>query len=197
MAPKKLPISERIDKHIVSKANCWLTDLACNFDGGYPQIEINGKIRRLSRVMFELYKGEITPGKLVCHQCDNPACINPDHLFLGTPKDNSMDMIIKNRQAKGFQHGRAKLNEEKVLEIKRDLAETNLTQKEIAKKYGVSKMNISHIKNGHLWSHVKYSQTNVTNNITNNYNAPVTNNITYNCSECPKQLTLFDTDEFK
>ncbi|MEY3867528.1 MAG: hypothetical protein RLZZ338_1419 [Cyanobacteriota bacterium] len=188
MAPKKLPISERIDKHIVSKENCWLTDLACLV--GYPLININGKMKRLSRVIYELHFGEIPPGKLVCHQCDNPSCVNPDHLFLGSYFENMKDRDSKNRQAKGSKCRLAKLDEAKVLEIKRDLAETNLSSAEIAKKFCVSRDNIYLIKNGKTWKHVTYQPTNVTNNITNNYNAPVTNNITYNCSECPKQLTL-------
>jgi hypothetical protein len=141
--------------------------------------------------------GEIPPRMFVCHRCDNPACINLEHLFLGTNQENMKDMKEKGRQAKGSKQGNSKLNEKQVLEIKRDLAETNLTNREIGKKYGVSKDAISNIKTGKRWSHVKYQPT--TNNITNNtYNAPVTN-ITnnYNCSECPRQLNLFDIDEFK
>jgi DNA-binding XRE family transcriptional regulator len=185
-----LPISERIESHIISKENCWLTDLACN-SLGYPPIRINGKTKRLNRVIYELHKGEIPPGKFVCHKCDNPACINPNHLFLGTPQENMDDKVTKNRQSrsKGSLHGLAKLDEEKVLEIKRLLAETNLTQKEIAKKYGVCHQTISYIKNGKLWGHVRYEPNNI-NNITNNhYHAK---NITINNYSESKQLSLFD-----
>jgi predicted XRE-type DNA-binding protein len=150
--------------------------------------------------MFELHFGEIPLGIYVCHRCDNPKCINPEHLFLGTPKDNMNDKMKKGRNfnVKGSQHGQAKLDEEKVLEIKRLLAEKNLTQKKIGEKYGVNQNTISLIKSGKIWSHVENQPTqitNTTNNIT--YNAPVTKNITVNGSECyQKQLNLFDTDKF-
>jgi DNA-binding XRE family transcriptional regulator len=158
MTRQNLPISERIEKHIVSKDCCWITDLFCR--NGYPMIVINKKRKSVHRVMFELHNGEIPDKILVCHTCDNPACINPDHLFLGTNQDNVNDKLAKNRQAKGSKLPQAKLNEEKVLEIKRDLAKKNLTQKEIAKKYGISERTISSIKTGTLWSHVKYEPTN-------------------------------------
>jgi hypothetical protein len=195
-----LPIFERIESHIVSKDGCYLTDLHLD-DDGYPQIRINGKTKRLSRVMYELNYGQIPEGKLICHRCDNPACVNPNHLFLGTHQENMNDMKSKKRQAfqKGSQNGQAKLNEEKVLEIKQLLAEKK-TNKEIAEKFGVSQHHISGIKIGRCWSHVKYQPTQVTNTTNNiTYNAPVTNNITnYHCSECQsRQLSLFDTDEFK
>jgi predicted XRE-type DNA-binding protein len=98
----------------------------------------------------------------VCHRCDNPKCVNPEHLFLGTPKDNITDRKSKNRQAKGSQIGNSKLNEANVLEIKRLLAETNLTQEEIAKLFGVdgvacaqrNQATISNIKKGKKWAHV-------------------------------------------
>jgi predicted transcriptional regulator len=98
----------------------------------------------------------------------------------------------KNRQAKGSKQGISKLNEEKVLEIKRLLAETNLTQRQIAKRYGVSQNIVYQINTGKLWKHVKYSPTNITNKTT--YNGPVIINISL---ESAKQLSLFDTDEFK
>lgn len=194
---KKSPL-EKIESRIISKKGCWLTDLALS-SNGYPHIWINGKTKLVSRVMYESYKGEIPDKMFVCHKCDNPKCVNPDHLFLGTHQDNMNDRNSKNRQSrqKGSQNAQSKLNEEQVLEIKRLLAETNLTQKEIGEKYGVDHRTISLIKRGKNWTHVNYQPTNITNNITN-YNAPVTNHITnYNCSECPRQLSLFDVDEIK
>jgi predicted XRE-type DNA-binding protein len=192
---RNLPISERIEKHIVSKTDCWLTDFSPS-SGDYPRISINGKPKLLSRVIYELNFGKIPPGMFVCHKCDNPACVNPSHLFLGTPQDNITDRNSKNRQArlKGSLHGQAKLNEEKVLEIKQLLAENILSQREIAKLYGVSQRIILNIKKGRAWIHVTDKST--TNHITNNttYNGNVTINISL---ESAKQLSLFDTDEFK
>jgi DNA-binding XRE family transcriptional regulator len=187
-----LPISERIESHIISKENCWITDFSCS-PSGYPLMGINRKNKLVSRVMYELHFGEIPPGMLVCHRCDNPKCVNPDHLFLGTYQDNIDDMMSKGRKAsqQGSRNSQAKLNEEKVLEIKRDLAETNLTQEKIAKKYGVSDTIICQIKNGKIWNHVQ--PTHITNN---NYYAPVTNVTNNNYSDA-KQLSLFDIEEFE
>jgi DNA-binding XRE family transcriptional regulator len=188
-----LSTEERIEKHIVSKDDCWLTDFSSA--NNYPETLINGKKTRISHFIYKLHKGEIPEGMCICHTCDNTKCVNPDHLFLGTHQDNVKDKVKKNRQAKGSKHGKAKLNEEKVLEIQKLLAEKNLTQKEIGKKYGVHEQAISEIKRGKNWSHVTDKST--TNNTTIIYNGSVTNNITINCSECPRQLNLFDLDEFK
>ena len=69
------------------------------------------------RVAYELMIGPIPLGTFVCHRCDNPPCVNPDHLFLGTGADNVRDRDEKGRQAKGQGHGRAKLSEHDVLDV--------------------------------------------------------------------------------
>jgi predicted XRE-type DNA-binding protein len=181
---RNLPIEQKIEEHIISKDNCWITDLSS--PNGYPRItDNNRKTRKVSRIMFELHYGNIPKGMLVCHKCDNKACINPEHLFLGSHKDNMADMVKKNRQAKGSNQGSSKLSEEQVLEIKCLLAEGKLTQKQIAKLFGVCQAHVSAINLGKKWSHIIYKPT-------NNFYAPVTIN---NYSGA-KQLSLFDTGEF-
>lgn len=120
---------------------------------GYPQITIDGKTQMLSRVIYEKYVGEIPEGLCVLHKCDNPECVNPDHLFLGTYADNSKDMCNKNRQfhPHGEKNGHAVLTEKQVIAIKKD----SRKQKEIAKAYGISQTMISLIKNNKSWTGVR------------------------------------------
>jgi len=79
-----------------SESGCleWMRGL---WTDGYGQIKVNGRPRRVPRVAWELAYGAIPEGMLVCHHCDNPLCIEPSHLFLGTPRDNRRDCIVKGR----------------------------------------------------------------------------------------------------
>jgi hypothetical protein len=95
--------------------------------------------------------GEIPHKMQVCHKCDNPACINPEHFFLGTNQDNMKDMVNKNRQAKGIKKWSAKLTEQQVCEIIRD----SRARKDIQKDYDVSKACIQGIKSGRKWKHLQ------------------------------------------
>jgi hypothetical protein len=151
----KLPISERIEKHIVSKNGCWLTDFSPLFNG-YIQIGIDGKKKLLHRVMFELHFGEIPQGKIVSHSCKNRGCINPAHFFLATPeqmrKTKSSNKGLSKNQ--GEDHGRAKLNDKTVSEIKTLLSNNDLTVGQIAYLYGVKYHTIYQIKIGRRWKHL-------------------------------------------
>jgi hypothetical protein len=80
---------------------CWICTSHAPNSKGYPQIMINGKTLKLSRYVYNKEKGEIPQGMLICHSCDNPACINPLHLWSGTHKDNMQDMQAKGRRKGG------------------------------------------------------------------------------------------------
>jgi len=135
------------------KSGCWLWTASLNNEG-YGKIRVKDKIKSAHRVSYELHIGKIPNGLCVLHDCDIPACVNPDHFFLGTVPDNNEDKVKKGRQAKGSKVHGAKLNEADIPEIRKDLKEGSLTQQEIAAKFGVSKVQISRIKLGKTWAHV-------------------------------------------
>ena len=122
---------------------------------GYGRIKVNGRALRAHRVAYELYRKPIPAGMSVLHACDNPACANPSHLFLGTPADNSADMVKKDRQAKGEANSSAKLTEADVIAIKKRLAAGGETQRSVAADYGVDQSLISYIKTGRKWRHIE------------------------------------------
>ena len=120
-------------------------------DQGYGAFWFNGKHHPASRISFQIFKGEIQDGLVVCHKCDNPACVNPDHLFLGTSADNSKDMTNKRRQMHGSSHYKAKLTEEDVVLIRKIYGLGILSMGKLAKQFGVSRPMIGNIVNNKNW----------------------------------------------
>lgn len=105
---------------------------------------------RAPRVSYILFKGEIPEGLSVLHSCDNPACVNPDHLRVGTPAENSADMVHRGHSTRGSKQPNAKLDEDSALRIFRDLRR----YKEIAEEYDVSVSTVCAIKKGARWGYV-------------------------------------------
>lgn len=126
----------------------WIGDIA---KVGYGRMYFFGKRRYAHRVSYEIYKGKIPSGMLVCHHCDNPKCVNPDHLFLGTKRDNALDASSKGRLQHGENHTKALLSERDVIQIRRIYANQKKTQLEIAKLFGVSGPCVWAIVNGVNW----------------------------------------------
>ena len=125
---------------------------------GYGQIydKQRGKVVLAHRYYYECYWGAIPEGKQVMHRCDNPACVNPKHLFLGTQSDNMHDMDNKGRRNRGDvtgeRNGHAKLTREKVQEIRSRYSQGGICQHELAKEYGVSQTQIGNIVNNKSWN---------------------------------------------
>ena len=87
---------QRFWSKVIKSDSCWIW-VACRDDRGYGRIAHKGKNKSAHRMSWEMHKGDIADGLCVCHHCDNPICVNPDHLFLGTHTDNMQDMSIKKR----------------------------------------------------------------------------------------------------
>ena len=136
-----------------SISGCW-TWFGYIDETGRARFKYNGIRYRASRVGYYLFY-RIDPGdECVCHTCDNPSCVNPEHLWLGTQTQNILDMNIKKRHGNttlaGEQIGTSKLTTKEILTIR----ESNLSQNQLAKKYSVTQSLISMIQNKRIWKHV-------------------------------------------
>ncbi len=132
--------------------DCWLWTAGTN-DTGYGNFWIKCWPYKSHRIAYFIHHG-VDPGdKCVCHTCDNPRCMNPAHLFLGTHKDNMADCVKKGRRLdnKGSKHSCSKLTDEDVKEI----LESNESNKMLAKRYGVNDRTISSLRHGVHWKHLQ------------------------------------------
>lgn len=140
---------------------CWEWQGKRDPKDGYGVFRWGGPYKRTHRIAYELAVGPIPPGMLVCHHCDNPPCCRPDHLFVGTISDNSLDMVRKGRmhandhpRVKGERHPNAKLTDEKVLEIRSAYDGQVATMQRLAEHYGVTYQNVKHVVTGKSWRHL-------------------------------------------
>lgn len=140
---------------------CFIMTSHCHDSSGYPRFSLYGRPTKVSRHIWEECFGEIPNGLCVCHTCDNRACINPEHLWLGTVGDNTRDMIQKGRHARaaarGEQSGRAILTESNVI-LARNLykrGSRDYGKPALAKRFGVSHTAVSAAIRGVNWEWLK------------------------------------------
>jgi HNH endonuclease len=158
----KFTVRERFLAKVCRDAasGCWLWQGMVRPDG-YGATRYGGKEHGAHRVAWMLFRGKIATGMVVCHKCDVRACVNPEHLFLGTPADNSQDMLNKGRSSRGERHHNAKLTEDQVSRIKAMLAEDCLYLSEIAREFDVTPSTIRAIRQGKSWRRVAARQLSV------------------------------------
>ena len=134
---------------------CWLWTGHIG-ENGYGITGIKGKGYKAHRVSYFIEHGRIDNDRLMLHRCDVRACVNPAHLFLGTPKDNSQDAVRKGRNTKlyGEQNGKARLTRAAVLAIRRMCTKDGMLQKTAARRFGVSEATVSYVMGGVRWKQV-------------------------------------------
>lgn len=138
----------------VSKTDgCWLW-LGTISKNGYGNFGVGGKNHGAHRVAYRLTRGAIPDGMYVLHKCDNRACVNPDHLVLGTHEDNVADTVAKGRNIRGERHPNARLTVETVLLIRKLCTEQWMSYEQVSKQLGVPLTTIAAVAKGDAWKHV-------------------------------------------
>jgi hypothetical protein len=149
----KLPIEERFLEKVIKTDGCWIWASSKNNDG-YGHFRFGGKMVRAHRASYHLFRGEIPEGCVIAHKCDNPGCVNPDHLIACGQFENVQDCYVKGRTGRGEKNRHAKLKEKDVLAIKA-LILNGKNNTEIAKMFPIDRSVVSRIRNGRTWSFVK------------------------------------------
>lgn len=131
-----------------ASTGCWNWSRHVTIDG-YGLTTLAGKTIRATRLVWMIHRGTIPDGLWILHACDNPKCVNPDHLFAGTPTNNMRDCAAKGRAGVGIKHASAKLSPSKVTEIRALLG--SLSLRSLGKRFGVNESTIRQIRDGETW----------------------------------------------
>lgn len=149
-------------KHVFTKFRlgpnkCWEWQSRIDTHG-YGQYYQKGELMLAHRLIWTLLHGPIPAGMSVCHTCDNRRCVNPAHLWLGTPADNMADMVAKGRSfhPRGAKQWKTTLSDDDAVQIRHLYAQKTMTQRAIARKFGVHPNVIHGIVTGKTWSHIPF-----------------------------------------
>jgi hypothetical protein len=154
-------IRKKFERCVKKSEGCWLWTGGLN-DKGYGRIKVSGEgaiIQRAHQLSWILSGNEIPEGLFICHSCDNPACVNPSHLFVGTAKDNTTDAVKKGRMAFGERQGQHKLTGSDVVSIRLRYIPRVCSQRKLAAEFGVHQHTIWAVLSGINWKHIKISNS--------------------------------------
>ena len=137
--------------------SCWVWS-SYKTKEGYGRIQAFGKPMYSHRISWLIHFGKIPNGKEVCHRCDNPSCVNPKHLFIGTHKDNMQDMFKKGRrkenQRRGERHWKSNLKEKDILRIRNLYSQGDISMKNIGLLFSIKPNTVFYIVHRKNWSHI-------------------------------------------
>jgi len=155
----KKSVEDRFFDKVYKTRTCWEWTGSKNPEG-YGNFLIGNRIQSSHRSSYQLFNGNIGNGQCVLHKCDNPSCVNPKHLFLGTKQDNANDAIAKGRTKLfqsnwGEKNPAARLTAKQVIAIRKEFKPKIVTRYMLADKYGVSWQTISDILYGGSWAKIK------------------------------------------
>lgn len=154
------PVEERFWRYVEKSPGCWTWTGGSMTKKGYGQIGLGGRGAKFilaHRLSYQIHCGEIPEGMVVMHLCDNPSCVNPEHLKTGTQSENIKHAVHSGRKSlpdlphpQGIEHHKAKLDDDKV----RWIRTCGKSIREMALELGVSKSTVERVKNGLRWTHV-------------------------------------------
>lgn len=158
-------LEESFWSRVQKKSYCWIWTGGRDKDG-YGRFCHAKKQRRAHRTSYELMIGVIPSGMLVCHTCDNPPCVNPDHLWIGAVRDNARDAATKGRlhRPSGETNPTAVLSSQQIGEIRERYRRGEATQADLAREFGTTFQNISSIVRGKSWASADVSACDLKNN---------------------------------
>lgn len=150
---KGVSLEDRFWRNVEKTDDCWLWKGSLHDGAGYGVISVNQRIKSAHRVSYEMNVDPIPKGMVVRHLCNNPNCVRPDHLMVGTRAENAADRVRSGRQAVGIDSGHSKITEDQVIEMRR-LYKEGVSTTELAERYGIDATSVYMAVTGINWAHL-------------------------------------------